>query len=286
MQKVLILVVVLLVFSNLKAQSFISPPSAIRHESLVVDSGYFRVLYAMNAVDINDTKTYDDLQRLEIGLNSSKYYSYFVFSNDSLAKVEAKKNSFSGGAPTMAGGKWGKNGYKWSLLIWSFFYKDFSKHSLSEQALMPWGVSSYDYTEEMPVQDWILEDDTLKVCGYLCQKATCHFRGREFVAWFTTEIPISNGPWKFGGLPGLILKVNDIDLLYTFEGIKVENLAKKFPILMYDNKTFQRFERTKLRALEKEIYSNYFKVAGITNTDQNGTPRPFIPISYHPLELE
>jgi len=44
-------------------------------------------------------------------------------------------------------------------------------------------------------------DDTLTVAGYVCQKATCLFRGRDYTAWFSNDIPISNGPWKFGGFP-------------------------------------------------------------------------------------
>lgn len=53
-------------------------------------------------------------------------------------------------------------------------------------------------------------------------KATCTFRGREYTAWFCVDIPISNGPWKFGGLPGLILKVYDKDHLFVFESIEIE----------------------------------------------------------------
>lgn len=52
---------------------------------------------------------------------------------------------------------------------------------------------------------------------YTCTKAITTFRGREYVAWFTDDIPIQNGPWKFCGLPGLIVKVNDTQNNYTYE---------------------------------------------------------------------
>ena len=57
----------------------------------VVDSGKIRILYALNAIDIKDQATYDDLQRLEIGKSVSKYYSYFIFNSDSLCTELGEK---------------------------------------------------------------------------------------------------------------------------------------------------------------------------------------------------
>ncbi|MDR1369104.1 MAG: GLPGLI family protein, partial [Dysgonamonadaceae bacterium] len=63
---------------------------------------------------------------------------------------------------------------------------------------------------------WEILSDTATILGYACQKAQCHYRGRDWEAWFTTEIPISEGPWKFYGLPGLITKLNDRKKHYSF----------------------------------------------------------------------
>src|SRR5699024_5708709 len=57
--------------------------------------------------------------------------------------------------------------------------------------------------------DWQITDESKEIGGYIAIKAEVTFRGRDFVAWFTPEIPISAGPWKFYGLPGLILVVKD-----------------------------------------------------------------------------
>jgi hypothetical protein len=59
----------------------------------VVDSGNIKVFYALNATDINNPETYDDLQCLEIGSQLSKYFSYYVYSSDSLVADWVKKNS-------------------------------------------------------------------------------------------------------------------------------------------------------------------------------------------------
>jgi GLPGLI family protein len=56
---------------------------------------------------------------------------------------------------------------------------------------------------------WNILDSTKKIGNYTCSKATVHFRGRDYTAWFTPEIPVPYGPWKLVGLPGLILQAYD-----------------------------------------------------------------------------
>jgi GLPGLI family protein len=64
-------------------------------------------------------------------------------------------------------------------------------------------IHSIIYKDELKPQDWEILSDTVTILGYLSQKAICRYRGRDWEAWFTSEIPISEGPWKFYGLPGL-----------------------------------------------------------------------------------
>lgn len=73
------------------------------------------------------------------------------------------------------------------------------------------------YEEELRKPDWTLSSDTAIINGYLCRKATCSHGGRDYEAWYSPEIPVSEGPWKFYGLPGLILKVYDTNHFFTFE---------------------------------------------------------------------
>lgn len=78
--------------------------------------------------------------------------------------------------------------------------------------------------------DWQITEETKLIQNFKCTKATLKFRGRDFIAWFTTEIPVSYGPWKFHGLPGLILEVYDVDKLCTWSATKIQypvNLDKK-----------------------------------------------------------
>lgn len=70
--------------------------------------------------------------------------------------------------------------------------------------------------EEIPSQNWTIENETKNILGYTCRRAFTFFRGRKYIAWFTKEIPILYGPWKLNGLPGLILEVNDSDNFFRF----------------------------------------------------------------------
>ncbi|MFW6222143.1 MAG: GLPGLI family protein, partial [Bacteroidota bacterium] len=47
---------------------------------------------------------------------------------------------------------------------------------------------------------WEFLSERKQVVGYDCQKATAFFRGRTWYAWFTNQIPVADGPWKFHGL--------------------------------------------------------------------------------------
>lgn len=58
---------------------------------------------------------------------------------------------------------------------------------------------------------WELIDESKKISSYQAFKATTTFRGRNYIAWYTPEIKVNAGPWKFQGLPGLILEVTDED---------------------------------------------------------------------------
>ncbi len=65
------------------------------------------------------------------------------------------------------------------------------------------------FTEKMPQINWNITDETRLIKNYKCYKATTYFRGRDYTAWFTTDVPIIAAPWKLNGLPGLILDIYD-----------------------------------------------------------------------------
>jgi len=248
----------------------------------VIDFGNIRIWYALNAVNINNPDTFDDLQCLEVGSHLSKYYSYFTYKSDSLCTEWRKQHKEAESAPTRCFSG-GKQNNKWSEYYYSDYIKDFSTGKLTQYTYMPRNISHSSYTEDIPIPEWTLCEETDTIINYLCQKATCSFRGRNFVAWFTPDVPINNGPWKFGGLPGLILKVYDLDSQYIFECVKIENIKQGYSIKMYNSRAYTLTDRKKFQKLISNINNDYFKLAGWSF---EGGRQPINIRSLPPLELE
>lgn len=98
----------------------------------------------------------------------------------------------------------------------AYLYKDYLKNQLTEEDYFD--MTPWRYREEIETPAWEIEDETKTILGYECNKAIADYRGRRWIAWFTPEIPVQEGPWKLCGLPGLILEAYDENRDYTFEG--------------------------------------------------------------------
>lgn len=144
----------------------------------------------------------------------------------------------------------------------------------------------FRYEEDMPQFDWQLGDSTRTIAGYECREARCSFRGRDWTVFYCEEIPVMDGPWKFCGLPGLIMSARDRNSDYSFECIGIRNNATK-PLTIYDvpyNITDRRKFYDTLHRYEINPYSYVETVSGIhvTVTDEAGNPNPS---AYEPIEL-
>lgn len=64
--------------------------------------------------------------------------------------------------------------------------------------------------------DWKITNESSKIGAYEVQKATTDFAGRKWTAWFSTDLPFQDGPYKFYGLPGLIVKIEDEGKNYSW----------------------------------------------------------------------
>ena len=87
------------------------------------------------------------------------------------------------------------------------------------------GMKHYLYEEQNPTPEWTLVEGDTTILSYACQKAVSHFRGRVWTAWYAPELPYDNGPWKLGGLPGLILKATEQDGIFSFTATGIEKVA-------------------------------------------------------------
>lgn len=77
--------------------------------------------------------------------------------------------------------------------------------------------------EPMGCVKWEVLPETKTILNYTCQKATATFRGRSYTAWFTVDIAVEYGPWKFTGLPGLILEVTENTGYFGISAVKVNS---------------------------------------------------------------
>jgi GLPGLI family protein len=121
----------------------------------------------------------------------------------------------------------------------AYLYKDYKAKKMTVTD----NVSNHGFVYEdgLIPQDWTILEDTMTVLGYSCQKATCNFRGRDWEAWFAPDIPVSEGPWKFQGLPGLITKLNDTQFHYSFEMNGIQQVSE--PIYIKIEKKHQKIDR-------------------------------------------
>ena len=242
------IVVYLLLLTSLAVQAAAREP--------MLDRAYMKCLYRY--VYLNDTltgKTKDDLLVLQIGTRISKCFSHYSNQVDSLSALP-NGDMIIGKmiSDAMNNGEFMRGNYPHKRLK-TYIYKNYPEGRMTvTDGLI---LQDYRYVDSLHTQTWTMGDSTRDVLGYTCQQATADFRGRRWTAWFAMDIPVSDGPWKLGGLPGLILEAYDEGQQHVFTAVGLERV-KDEPIIF--NRSFgdnQKFEQTKrlefLRSKKKSL---------------------------------
>lgn len=248
-------------------------------KATVIGTSKIRIRYAFQPKDLNDMDTWIDCGQLLTDNGMTQYSSYFLSENDIALREWLKKNPNKTYYPNALNLRGDMRDY-WSEYQYSQIYV--RGNELTEWAVMPLTeFVQYRYKEPFPSMQWNLVDEKQTVCGYSCQKATCHWRGRDYEAWFTSAIPMKSGPWKFGGLPGLIMKIHDTKNLYTWEAVAVENGS--FPIYQYEERFFKDTDRKKVWKAQRDYNVKYNELSGRMTLDGRPLYNRF---QYEQLELE
>lgn len=149
-------------------------------------------------------------------------------------------------------------------------------------------TDKFEYKESKNI-NWKIYSDTLTINGYKSQKAKTSFGGREYEAWFTTDIPISDGPYKFCGLPGLITKISDSKQHYVFEiisvsekKIKMYNFSSKKSHFLTDKKTFLK----KLQESKENAINRMAEMGFIVSDESKQQVKRKIKAKNNPIELK
>jgi len=155
---------------------------------------------------------YEELFSLQIGDNRAFFASTISLKGDSIMENSRTRTNNPDGSITL--------GYKEGVVIpktnLSF---TIIQSNENVQYFRSAGMSLLTYKEPI-IKNWKLVDETKVINTINCKKAEVTFKGRNWIAWYSPEIPLPYGPYKFSGLPGLIIKITDDKGDYDFELVK------------------------------------------------------------------
>lgn len=208
MRKILLIILTTTNYFTLNAQIKIT--DTLNYEVI------YDLKYQINKEDSTDINS--EPMMLKIGNNYSEFLSYAKTLRDKMI-LEFEKTK------VVDMRKVPKTKFKYQIL----------KDNKNNQLLFfkSFGVSKLYYANPLGEFDWKLDGEEKEIKGYKCKKATTTFAGRDYIAWYTLEIPISDGPYKFNGLPGLILELHDTQKHYHFTFSSIEKTNKEH-ILQFD----------------------------------------------------
>ena len=275
----------------------------LSHGQEVIDTSFLRCSYRLHSLSdtIEKKKFPEQVFILQVGENSSKYYSFHTAVFDSIAGDKEGSRKMRESVNMMLQkyeitGKIDQSNLGYKRGSSQIIYKNYSKGGMtvSEEILN----THFTYMDSLNMQTWDITDSVKTVLGYECQKATSYFRGRHWIAWFTPEIPVNDGPWKLMGLPGLIMEAYDKNRHYDYliSGLEyykspiVYEFKKSIPstwgdesILKQQKSSRHEFYKTKMTYLKDRIaYINM--VCGVPNS--KGYVMNKFPVMYDFEELD
>ncbi len=273
--------------SSQKSERKASPGGSTPENYQKIDDGAYECLYlyTVTATDKADNKVKEDYYcMLDLGRNAARFSDYTVFRADSAVLAPTAD-------PAMRDKlifDLGKQNYR--------FYGDVIQGFPSGQLTYTDLVTPdyLEYNEPLGSMEWEIGEDTDTICGYVCTKATTSYGGREWNAWFAEEIPSQFGPWKFNGLPGLILRVTDTEGVHDFSAISFKKGTT--PVAKPKNDLIAKTTRDKFVDIKARFEKNPFKyippeaIQDVTVLRDgevlvNGVETPKRPNGYTPIEL-
>lgn len=241
-----------------------------------LDQSYQNIYYKLEFVKNSrksDKKT-EAVCILQLGKEFSKFVDFVKLRKDSLMAVFSPKGKIGA-----------KEASQYFALHDNWDNTLVKNIPLKKNVLQDYAKDYYQYEELQPEFNWKLEEGTKDILGYNCKKATTQYRGRKYTAWYTTDIPINNGPYVFQGLPGLIMELEDSKNHYHFTVIAMDK--KTADIYLRNEKEILLVKREQFRKVQKSLHDNPgFFYGGGYDIDGNpirdrGKSKP-----YNPIELE
>ena len=179
-----------------------------------------------------DQETYTTV--LQIGKEFSRFYDYTAYTVDSLSFVpDVSEEEIS-----MYNDLRRTSMFYFDSEIWQNLPAD------AMTVLLEVFPNRMSYQEDLGKMTWALEDGNESICGYTCNKASTVYGGRNWIVWYAPEIASSAGPWKFNGLPALVLAALDRKSQHEFRAIAFRK--GDTPVLKADDATIFHSTREKV----------------------------------------
>lgn len=186
--------------------------SLIYSQNNLKDSLRYEIIYKYSYQE-NDIDT-TNIKKEDMILKISKDFSYYISLNSmkirEMSEAYKKNKKMPSNMNSIARPK-----------IHHTILKNYVKNEMIFSNMF--GMNYFSYSKKIDSLKWTLFDEKKEILGYSCQKATTSFAGRDYIAWFAVDIPISDGPYKFNGLPGLIFSIYDNKKQYSFEIMSIKN---------------------------------------------------------------
>lgn len=208
-----------------------------------------------------------DITVLDINNNTSHFYSKDYERREDVSDSLMQK----GYAPAEIDHILRKQGIRHPSVTYNVFknYPQTGKTTVTQNCL-----DNFLYEENMPQMNWTLESQDTTIANYTCNKATTTYRGRTWNVYYTLGIPVSDGPWKLCGLPGLILYAQDSRKDFTFQCIGISQ-GNKRPMVLRKEKYKKCTAKSLCDLIKLSCYSEsalIYRLWGIKSThyDVNG----------------
>ena len=220
---------------------------------------YYDYQFQSDSTDLDTKKS--ELMVLDIDKKGSKYYSEYVYQSDSIMNAQFQRQQATKDFDTPISAGENDRG--------TIHYKVFKTYP-NYSVIFYTSLAQQDYkVDDSRKMNWNILPDKEKIGEWNAQKATTEFAGRKWTAWFSTEIPVQDGPYKFYGLPGLIIKMQDATRTHVIElkGIKRYGQERDFNTIDLG----QQFIKTDYKKL-KSIYRSYWQdpVSGMRKASSEG----------------
>ena len=175
-----------------------------------IGEALYEVIYEYS-IQTDTTDTYTTI--LQFGTEQARFLDYLAYRVDSL--------SFAG-APEDLIAKASDDVDHSTFYFEPVVFQNWPEGSMTvDDILVP---GTFTYSEDM-AHEWTFGDGEKEICGYPCQEAKTSYGGREWTVWFAPSIPSNVGPWKLGGLPGLIMEAQDAEGIHHFTATALRKAA-------------------------------------------------------------